>query len=223
MARRILLVLNRRESRFLHLIVMLWLASCGPEIPVKFYISSTCEKYPDEMKMIQEAAKVWNDITCREVLQYQGILKDDYFTMDDLQDNRFAVYCFYDKENISVNELAAPVDGNGNFTALTIGDILIKIRQAQIITRDHFWALDKTKKTDRQDYLNVFRGIMTHEFGHRIGLNHVIGPTSSIMQIKPGPLWSLFPTAIDLFGNEIATGICEIIPCPPADQCPTRP
>lgn len=200
---------------------------CQSELPVEYYISSSCLGNPDEVEAIKAGADAWSKATCMEVFRYMGVYNDDWFTIEeDLQDGIRVVYCLDDYENPDVNEIEhwSPVE----FAAYSIADIFVQrnaVADTTYSRKVNVYHQPADGRITPQEYLKAFKAIMTHEFGHKIGFSHnadargysVMNP-SFASEMTPDA-----PALLDIEGSNEVDGFCDWYDCPPADTCPTKP
>jgi len=211
-------------ARYYALVLTLLLAACNTvDIPIQYWISSSCEKYTEEMPLIRLAAESWNKATCTETFRYMGRSQDETFNLNDLTDGQFTIYCLESDENPDA-DLLVDSQAEGKFAAASAGDILAKMFYLEETARAVYYTLYPEKMDlDHAFYLKYFQAAMTHELGHQLGKGHITGPNPSVMQFGKTPYFAFTPTQLDIDGNEQFEGACELVPCPPRDQCPTRP
>ncbi len=207
-------------------ISLVFFTHCNLDLPIEYYISSSCLENLDEARAIVEGADEWNEKSCAEFFRYIGIVNDDWFTREDLQDGLLVVYCVDDEENSSVNEI---IDIDKKSAGYSIADIIIRRKGALNIAGyryQHIYFHPKDASIPRSYYLKVFKGLATHEFGHQFTpYSHNIDERGySVMNFALGSQMAAYePTLLDIWGSREVTGICERYGCPPADTCPTRP
>jgi hypothetical protein len=217
--------------------LMVFLTNCAPNFPIEYYISSSClpqnTDSPDvaarkraEAQAIIDGADAWNKESCTEFFRYMGVVDDDLFTFEDLQDGLLVVYCVNDRENAFVNEI---IDIYGEFAAYSIADIVIKRKGVEDNTATRYYELyhhPEGSPIPFDYYLKVFKAHATHEFGHQFRpYSHNSDERGySVMNPSFGSAMSYYtPTQLDLWGSQEVTGICERYGCPPEYQCPAHP
>ncbi len=224
------------RHHFLVLTFALFLSHCAVDLPVDYYISSSC--YPDEndsadaaalkeaeVQAIIDGVQMWNDATCMEMFRFQGIYRDGWFTLSDLADDKRVVYCVEDTENPDINRILAEGEDPDLVVAYSIADIFIR-RQAVLESAAGRWIVMYQQSTPlpADYYLKIFKMVASHEFGHQINLGHNNDLGYSIM---PSGCFASFqtysPSKLDIYGNRRVDGVCDFYNCPPADECPTRP
>lgn len=224
-------------------ITIIFISGCYldlPEIPIKYYISSSClprnKDKPelaalkrDEALAIIKGAEELNKATCKEFFHYVGIYYDDRFTIrEDLQDGKLVVYCVQNRENPDANEILIPTENYLDIIAYSIADILVSRKGVEYLAEFRYKKIDHHSEDEpvpRDYYLKVFKMIVTHEFMHRLiwSHNHDALGYSLMNSIASSPFAAYTPTRLDIEGSEKVDGICDIYDCPPADTCPTRP
>ena len=206
-----------------YLALSLFIIGCQVKLPVEYYLSESCLRNSDEAATIIAAAEAWNQATCAPFFRFAGISRDKEFNLDDLSDGIRTVYCL-DKEEGDVQKIEAEFpDG---FTAYSIADIIV-IRED--VVRDGFVAYKRDYGFSPpflpwSFYLKFLKALMTHEFGHQLGLSHTNVGTSVMNEAVWGEGAAYSPTIQDVYGSEEVDGVCDIYDvCPPPGQCPTRP
>lgn len=191
-------------------------AGCLPsEVPVDFYISTSCDAAT--AKAIRAGAELWNSSSCVEVTRYQGVNDDGIFTLDDLQDDRLTVYCVKDESEGDVQDILPPI-----VVGYSVGDILLPMNRITALVQKMF---KKPPSAVPEQYFSIVRGISAHELGHRLGFAHQdYEAVPSIMRKTViDPYNMLVPSLLDIYGSSKQDGLCDRIQCPPRDQCPTAP
>jgi hypothetical protein len=187
--------------------IILFLVFCGcyPDLPIKYFVHSDWK--PDEIQAIQNAAALWENATCLDLFEYQGIQYDDGFTdwRENLQDGKKVVY---PEDGRWINGL----EGDCQHSGQAAEDIIILRR----IIVNCGKAKELGMKCNREFYLLSLTRITTHEFGHWLWLGHQDTGVPAIMSASfdnSYAAWSPQKSEVDI--------LCDIYGCP-AD-CPGRP
>ncbi len=135
-------------------IFVIFLCGCYPDIPIKYYIHSEWE--PDEVAAILEATENWENATCLDLFEYQGIHRDAGFTdwRENLGDGKKVIY---PEDSLWIDGK----DGDDDAIATAAEDI--------IILRRFLSDLDTLSE------------IAGHELGHWLGLGHQDNGEPTIM------------------------------------------
>lgn len=188
-------------------LIILFIIFCGcyPDLPVKYYVHSDWK--PDEVEAIQNATTLWENATCLDLFEYQGICHDNGFTdwSQNLQDGKKVIYPEDDR-------WIDGLEGDDQHIGQSAEDIII-LRKIIVNCAE---ARDFGVKCDRAFYLLSLTRITEHELGHWLGLGHQDTGVPSIMSENLNnsyAAWSPQKSEVDV--------ICDIYGCP-AD-CPGRP
>jgi hypothetical protein len=210
-------------------LISAFIISCGGiEPPVRFWISSTCEPYhPKQVETIQSGIETWNQAACANIVSYQGIIYSTMFSIDSLYDDALTVYCIENE-----NEPGAASLESGPYMGISIGDfggdILINMEAIKGKARmDYATESSSAPRSYDYYYLKVLKNVAAHEMGHKLQRSDLYSAPStrsirSIMQ-SYWDEWLLGPTKFDIYGSKDAYGLCDMVDCPPAEQCPTAP
>lgn len=200
-------------------LTMLCATNCCPELPLEYWISISCQSNSDA-DLIKIGAESWNEAACANVVNYQGVLNDKTFDLDDLQDSRLTIYCIDDIE--TKNHIIANIS-NDKIIGLALGDIIIKTKSLLLLAQTYL-KREKNKKSLDYYYGKLLKSTLAHELGHKLGRNDIYNPQyPTIMNGWLDLQIPERPTKFDIFGSEDANGLCDDVNCPPKEQCPTAP